>query len=90
MTNAELEKKYELTTNTKSLFGKTLFQIRALVSFGDVKAGDLGGWIEKEDNLSHEDDCWVYDNAEVSDNALVSGNAEVSGDALVYNVAQLA
>ena len=44
-------KKYELTTNTKMLFGRKLFQIKALVSFGDVTAGDLGGYIEKEENL---------------------------------------
>ena len=46
-------KKFELTTNTKILFGKKIFQIRALVSFGNVKAGELGGWIEKEENLSY-------------------------------------
>lgn len=33
-------KKYELTTNTKMRFGRKLFQIKALVSFGDVTAGD--------------------------------------------------
>ena len=44
-------KKYELTANTKNVYGKTLFQIRALKDFGDVQAGDLGGYIEKEENL---------------------------------------
>ena len=71
-------KKYELTTNTKMLFGRKLFQIKALVSFGDVTAGDLGGYIEKEENLSHDGTAWV------SGDARVSGNAWVSGDALVY------
>ncbi|HCM2254691.1 TPA: hypothetical protein N3C93_004484, partial [Salmonella enterica subsp. enterica serovar Agbeni] len=48
-------KKYELVTElSKEFFGKTLFRIRALVSFGCVEKGDMGGWIEKEDNLSHE------------------------------------
>ena len=31
-------KKFELTTNTKIFLGRKLFQIKALVSFGDVKA----------------------------------------------------
>ena len=71
-------KKYELTTNTKMRFGRKLFQIKALVSFGDVAAGDLGGYIEKEENLSHDGDAWV------SGNAWVYGNAQVYGDARVY------
>ena len=77
-------KKYELTTNTKMLFGRKLFQIKALVSFGDVTAGDLGGYIEKEENLSHDGTAWVYGNARVSGDAWVYGNARVSGDARVY------
>ena len=71
-----MEKKYELVNYNE----KTgLWQIRALRSFNDVKAGDLGGWIEKEFNLSHIGDCWVYDNARVFDNAEVYGNARVYG-----------
>ena len=62
-------KKYELTTNTKVFLGKKLFQIKALVSFGNVEAGDLGGYVEKEENLSHESDAWVYGNARVYGNA---------------------
>ena len=82
-------KKYELTKETKVIGGKTLFRIRALRSFGDIKAGDLGGFIENERNLSHEDNAWVsgnakvIDNARVSDNALVSDNARVSGETWV-------
>lgn len=45
-------KKFELTANSKMHLGKKLFQIRALISFGNVEEGDLGGFIEKEDNLS--------------------------------------
>ena len=41
-------KKYELTDETKEFNGKTLYRIRALIDFGLVKTGDLGGWIEKE------------------------------------------
>ena len=77
-------KKYELTTDTKIVLGKKLFRIKALVSFGNVKAGDLGGYVERENNLSHEGKAWVYGNAKVSGNAKVYGNALVSGNAKVY------
>ena len=76
-------KKYELTSETKVFLGKTLYRIKALVQFGNVNAGDLGGWIEKEENLSQSG------NAEVSGDARVYGNARVSGDASVYGDAEV-
>lgn len=46
-------KKFELTGKTiTNIFGKKLFRIRALVAFGDVEVGELGGYVEKEENLS--------------------------------------
>lgn len=47
-----MTKKYELTDNTQEILGHVLHQIKALKSFGDVKKGDLGGWIEDYSNLS--------------------------------------
>jgi acyl-[acyl carrier protein]--UDP-N-acetylglucosamine O-acyltransferase len=76
-------KKYSLTKNKKELFGITLFQIKAEKSFGNVKKGDLGGWIKKVENLSQDGDAWVSDNACVSGNAWVFGNACVSGNAYI-------
>lgn len=58
-------KKYKLTAETKVVFGRTLHRIRALVAFGNVNAGELGGWIEKEDNLDHYGNAWVYGNAQL-------------------------
>ena len=78
-----MSKKFELTSNFKVSLGRKLFQIKALVSFGDVKEGDLGGYIEKEENLSHNGNAWVYGNAWVCGDAWVCGNAEVYGDAKV-------
>ena len=78
-------KKFELTSETKiNIFGKKLFRIKALVSFGVVKTGETGGWVEKEENVNQSGDAWVFDNAEVFDNARVFGNAEVSGNARVF------
>lgn len=86
-------KKYELTNETLKWEGHVLYRIKALRTFGNVKAGELGGWVEKEHNLSHEGDCWVEDNASVygharvRDNAQVSENARVYGNAIVYGSA---
>ena len=44
-------KKFELTTDFITVFGIKLFRIRALIEFGDVKEGDLGGFVQKEENL---------------------------------------
>lgn len=76
-------KKFELTAESKiNIFGKKLFRIKALISFGDVEEGETGGWIEKEENLEQSSgDAWVYGNAEVYGNARVYGNAWVSGNA---------
>ena len=82
-------KKYELTEETKVIGGKTLFRIRALRSFGDIKAGDLGGFIENERNLSHGGNAWVGDNAKVGGNAKVSDNVRVGGYAWVEDNAQV-
>lgn len=77
-------KKFELTNEfITNMFGTKLFRIRALVEFGDVEAGELGGYVEKESNLGHDDDAWVYDNAWVYGDAQVSGDALVCGDARV-------
>lgn len=76
-------KKYEFTGEEKVIDNHTLHRIRAVRDFGVVKAGDLGGWIEGEDNLSHDGCAWVYGEALVEGNAFVEGNARVVGDARV-------
>ena len=77
--------KYEFTGETKVHLGVTLKRIKALidVSLG-VKAGDIGGWIESEANLSHSGNAWVFGNARVFGGAQVSGDARVFGDAQVF------
>ena len=89
-------KKFKLTSEfIVDISGVKLFRIKALIEFGNVKAGDLGGYIEKEENLSHMGNAWVSGNAQVSGDAQVfgdarvSGNAWVSGDARVFGNAQV-
>jgi len=66
-----------------------LSRIRALRDFGDVKKGDVGGWIRSESNLSHDGDCWIFDNARVYENAHVYGNALIWDAANIYGDAQV-
>ena len=70
-------KKYRLTGNHIKRGEKILYQIEALKDFGDVKAGDLGGYIESEENLSLYDNAWVYGDAQVLGNGQVFGDAQI-------------
>ena len=80
----ETMKNFKLRTDLTIKVGlKTLYRIEAtkeITKFG-VKVGDLGGYIEKEENLSGN--AWVSGNALVSGNACVYGNAKVYGNANV-------
>jgi carbonic anhydrase/acetyltransferase-like protein (isoleucine patch superfamily) len=96
-----LTPKYKLG-ESKEFQGRTLFRIIALRNFGAVTAGDIGGWIETEDNLSHSSNAWVnneaaiygsakvYEDAQVYDSARVWDNAVVYGSSMVYGNAGIA
>lgn len=86
---------FEIQTGTKPI---TLHRIRALATFTwthpyekqfRINKGDLGGFIEKRENLSEDHNSWVaenamiYGDAAVNDNALVRGQASVSGYAVI-------
>ena len=79
--------KYEFTGEVKNIGGKILHRIRAVrdIPEQNVKAGDLGGWLETEENLSHDSaawvtgEAWVMGRAYVTDSTLVAGKAMVTG-----------
>lgn len=87
--------KYELTTETLRCGKSTLHRIKALKDFGSIKAGELGGWIESEENLSQDGNAWVRDNAKVYEYAKVYGeavicdNARIRGNARVFDNAMV-
>src|SRR5260370_20815815 len=64
--------------------GTTLYRIRALKDFGNVKAGDLGGFVGSERNLSQDGNCWIADDAQVYDQAVISDDAQILGRGRVY------
>lgn len=60
-----------------------------------IEKGTLGGWIEKEDNLSQDALAWVagdacvYGDAKVTEGALVYGKAKIYGKADIRNFARV-
>ena len=84
-----MEKKYKLTEETINVNGITLYRIEAVRGFANIKKGDKGGFIEKEENLSQNGDCWVYHNAVVYGNAEVYNDAKVFEDARIYGNARV-
>lgn len=75
----------------------TVYRIQATMDnpLHHVKDGDLGGWVEREDNLATLSEAWiaeeakVWGHARVGGKALVSGYAEISGNAMVYDNARV-
>ncbi len=83
------ERKYELINGTVTSTGRTLYRVRALKDFADVKTGDIGGIVENSKNLSQMGNCWIYDNAVVFGKARVSGNAKISDHAIISDKARV-
>ena len=90
------EKHYKLREDlTIEVYGRKLFRIEATKDLEkyNVKKGDLGGYVEREDNLSGNawvfGDAKVYGNARVYGNAWVYGNAKVCGNAWVFGDAKV-
>ena len=83
-----MEKHFKLTEETKvNKAGVTLHRIVATRDSRHAKAGQLGGFIEKEENLDSE--AWVDGYAEVWGEAFVYCFAYVGGIARVYGHARV-
>ena len=90
-----MEKKYKLIDEIIDFEGRKLYRIEALKDFSNVKKGDRGGFVESEDNLSQDGDCWIHDdarvhsNAKICDNAIIYGYAKVCDNAIIYGDARV-
>lgn len=85
-----MEQKYKVNYDIDLRIGdKTVYMIQAVRDFGDVSAGDLGGYVESEHNLSHHGDCWVYGSAAVYGKGRVNRNAKIRDSAHVYDYAMV-
>lgn len=75
-----MDKKFKLSEISFEIEGgRKLFRIQALKDFSNVKAGEYGGFVECEENLAQEGDCWLYNNA------TAYGGAHVCEDAKLYD-----
>ena len=91
-------KKYEILMDKKNTIewkGHTLHRIKALRDFGDIKKGDIGGFVENENNLSHKGNCWIYDDAKVMDDSImydysrICDKSELHDDSRMYNYSKM-
>ena len=91
MQNSKQNTKYEITDIVHWRY-PFLHRIRALRDIGNkIKAGDLGGFVESEQNLSFEpgDEAWLFDDsiccneARVDKNSILKDEAVVSGRAYI-------
>lgn len=86
-----MKKKYEILKDQSiTLNGHTLYRIKLLKEIYSIPPGTIGGFIESEDNLSQEGDCWVaeeaavYGRSKVMNNAWVGGSARIQGLSVIY------
>lgn len=81
--------KYEFTDEAHPT-DPTLRRIRALIDLPmwGVRAGDRGGWLSGEQNLSHRGQCWVGGDAIVCEYAYVSADAAVTDTAILRGEAR--
>ena len=74
--------------------GKTETETERIVWYQEVM-GEVGGWVESEENLSQKGDCWiekdakVVGSARVYEDAMIKEKAEVGDSARVYGKAEI-
>jgi len=76
--------KYELIEI--NLRNNKFYRIKALKNFSDVMKGDIGGFVENENNLSQEGSCWIYGNSEVSGSSIIKDDAKIFGSLISNSI----
>lgn len=81
-----MNKKYILKPTENPLYN-TICAIKDFVTITGkkVKAGDLGGFIEKGSKLSQRGSCWVFRNSTVNTKSNISGDCVIDGNSNVSN-----
>ena len=83
-------KKYvKLKDDKIKIDGTTLYRIVAVENFGDVREGELGGYIQTVKNLSQEGNCWIYDNAKAMGNSRMYDNSRMYGNSEMHDGSEL-
>lgn len=67
------------------------FRPRALrdIPEAGVKVGDLGGYMESSDNLSHSGRCWIGPDVQMMDYSYVGGDAIITGSVWMSDYARV-
>ena len=87
-TERKMEKHFKLTEETiVNEAGHTLHRIEATRDTRHAKAGEKGGFVEKESNLA--DEAWVADDARVWGEARLYGYSYAGGQARIYEKASM-
>ncbi|MEN3754143.1 hypothetical protein ABC733_20325 [Mangrovibacter sp. SLW1] len=87
-------KKYQLSDHCRTLISPqgesvTLYQVCALIDFGAVCKGQLGGWVDGPHCLSQHGFAWIEEQAEVFGGAQVSGDAQILGHSRLTGLLQV-
>jgi hypothetical protein len=87
-------KKYILTDESKVVDGVTVYRIKALINFEQIGHPDdklftvgkdqLGGFVESEDNLSQDNNCWIAKDSVVYGAARIVGDAKIQGASKIH------
>lgn len=85
-----MEKKYVILTDDyiREEHNGEVYKLHRIVALRDipsinVSAGNFGGYVENESNLSHDGDCWIGGDSKVCGGSVVRDNATVFGNATV-------
>lgn len=83
--------KFELTTDTINYEGETLYRIRALEDFADVKKGDLGGYVASTNNIPNvaPHTAWVYDDSILAGTSMIVGSGKVMNSSILKGDASI-
>jgi hypothetical protein len=79
----QVKAKYKLGERDEATGFYRIIALRDIPRHG-VRAGDVGGFVAREENLSQDGDAWIEGDARVFDDALVCGEALISGSARIY------
>lgn len=94
--NNNVKKKYEFTGEILEFRGHILHQIKYLkdIEKNDIDFGTpsticcenfVGGWIEKEENLSQTDNSYIDNSCIVMGNSILSGDVEIYSGSIIEN-----
>lgn len=83
-------KKFELCSDSKPWTDNIiLHRIRALKDFVCdgifIRKGDKGGFVQWEQNLSQDGNCWIFGNAVAMEDSTVKDNASLHDQAMIFD-----